>query len=104
MWSPAGLSVISAVSVICGELFVSMESPHAGSDSPRDMLVYLRENYTLLLTLGCRENLTPDDDSGSKAFRAIRMTTPPRNLQLRSFRQRQSAILDTSEQLVTLES
>jgi len=34
----------------------------------------------------------------------IRMPTPPRTLQLRSFRQRQSAILDTIEQLVTLES
>ena len=40
----------------------------------------------------------------SKAFPTIRMTTPPRNLQLRFFRQGQSAILDTIEQLVTLES
>jgi glutamate carboxypeptidase len=32
------------------------------------------------------------------------MPTPPRSLQLSSFRQRQSAILDTIEQLVTLES
>src|SRR5215472_8135469 len=32
------------------------------------------------------------------------MPIPARSLQLRSFRQRQSAILDTIEQLVTLES
>src|SRR4029078_9402859 len=38
------------------------------------------------------------------SFFMIRMPTPPRTLQLRSFRQRQSAILDTIEQLVTLES
>src|SRR5437899_5061619 len=89
MCSAPGASAISAVSVMRVLRVASPRRSRQVGHTPGDKLGYLSENYTLL------------PQSGRYS---IRMNIPKASEQLRHFRRQQAVMLDTIEQLVTLES